>query len=129
MPSRRFVTRTGRALPTGSTTRRTLTVKRPSVPPLPLHLQCHPQALRRTTRNPGCNTYLRPREGDFPREHFFSPAYEAGKWLSTEPSPVSVEVVGFGTWYAPSLPYAMAWKEAAEASGSLSVNVYTTLTG
>lgn len=89
-----------------------------------MHLQCHPQALTRTKRNPGCMTYFKPREGSFSREHFLSPAYGSGKWLSTEPGPVSVEVVGRGTWYAPSLPYAMAWKEAAEASGPWVVNVY-----
>jgi len=121
---RKYVTNTGRALHNGRTTRATLTVKRPAAKPLPFHLQCHPQALSRTKRHPGCNTNLRPREGEFSREPFLSPAYGAGKWLSAEPGPVSVEVVGRGTWFAPSLPYAMAWKDAAEAVGPWEVNVY-----
>jgi hypothetical protein len=35
-------------------TRASLAVKRPGAKPLPMHLQCHPKALTKTPRNPGC---------------------------------------------------------------------------
>ena len=56
------VTATGRAKPNGKTTRRThhvRTIKYVKAPgadrPLPLHKQCHPQALTRTPLHPQCN--------------------------------------------------------------------------
>lgn len=48
------VTETGRAISVGRVTRASLGVKRQSAKPLPIELQCHPKALSRTSRNPGC---------------------------------------------------------------------------
>jgi len=55
------VTPTGRAKPNGRTTRASQSVKKTKYAkrqdrPLGFDLQCHPQALARTSRNPGCAT-------------------------------------------------------------------------
>ena len=50
-----YVTKNGRALGAGRVTRKSLQIKRGTDSrPLPIHLQCHPKALYRTTLNPYC---------------------------------------------------------------------------
>lgn len=119
----RYVTKTGRAIRTGRTTRASLSVRRPAVKPLPLHLQCHPPALYRTTHNPACEEFAQPTghmravcRGSFM-------AALVGSGLSETPNRVRVVVEGYGTWYAADSAHAFAWAKAAQLL-ALTVKVY-----
>lgn len=119
-------TRSGRALPTGKTTRRSLSVKRPSVKPLPLHLQCYPQAMVRTPRHPGCTTSVAWTGVALSLERSMANdtvGYAYGRGLSDTPSRCKVVVDGHGTWYHHDPMFALGWKRAAEAVG-FCVEVY-----
>lgn len=112
----RWVTKTGRSLPIGKTTRRNKQVKRPSVKPLPLHLQCHPQKRERLPLHPDCATSRIPSGYVWDLQVGMSLLFGMGYGLN-ESGPVRVEVADHGTWYADDTVYAFAWKQAAERSG------------
>lgn len=60
----RWVTPTGRCKGPGRATRASHKVRRSSnCPPLPIHLQCHPVALTKTPRHPGCLKNAQPHWG------------------------------------------------------------------
>jgi hypothetical protein len=90
---------------------------------LPVHLQCHPQYLHRTPIHPDCDTYENPVGGMFMVQPMAALLYGRGNGLF-DCGPIAVEVVGKGTWYAPNLTYAWAWKRAAERTKLYQVNVY-----
>lgn len=114
-----FVTRTGRAISPGRTTRKSLAVRRPKGRPLPFVLQCHPPALVRTSLNPGCCTYLpvggatvraeRARTGD-------TSGYAFGHGLDGH-GPVTLHVQGWGTYRHGDLVAALGWARAAKRAG------------
>jgi hypothetical protein len=123
----RHVTKTGRAVQHGRTTRKSLSVGRPKgVKPLPLRLQCHPQALHRTTMNPGCEKFPTPTGGLVAIAPFSGLLCAVGHGLSTAPDRITLEVegpLGSGTWYAHDTAYAMRWAKGARLLG-LTVKVF-----
>jgi hypothetical protein len=122
----KYITKTGRALRSGKTTRASLRVKRPKVKPLPLHLQCYPQALHRTPTHPACATFVQP-EG-YMRAMASTPIMRllTGSGLSKTPDRVRVVIEGHGTWYAHDSAHAFAWARSAHLH-ALTVKVYIDL--
>ena len=119
----RYITKTGRSYRSGRTTRASLAVKRPKVKPLPLHLQCHPQALHRTPTHPACETFVQP-EG-YMRAMTTAPLMRllTGSGLSTTPDRVRVVVEDHGTFYASDSAHAFTWAKSARLF-ALTVKVY-----
>jgi hypothetical protein len=114
----KFVTRTGRSLPIGRTTRKNKEVKRPSAKPLPLHLQCHPQKRHRLPTHPGCRKHIPTLALGGMLTLLCGPAlYAGGHGLSTEKDRVQIDVADHGTWYCGDSAFAFAWKQAAEQHG------------
>jgi hypothetical protein len=119
----KYVTATGRAHRYGRTTRKSHAVKRPKAKPLPLHLQCHPQALHHTTHNPDCATYKEPTGSLIANSPFQTMLFTVGHLLTVHKDRVRVVVEGHGTWYAHDSAYAFQWARGARSTG-LTVNVY-----
>lgn len=116
------VTRTGRSVPIGRTTRRNKEVKRPAVKPLPFHLQCHPQKRDRLPIHPDCKTSSLPTGYLFNASPCMGLLFGTGYGLDAK-GPVRVVVADHGTWYARDVLYAFQWKQAAEREG-YRVSVY-----
>jgi hypothetical protein len=114
-----YVTSTGRAISAGRVTRSSLYVKRPKGKPLPAYLACHPKALTRTKRHPGCLTYqptygkmvgyLRELAGN-------SVGFSTGEGLDHK-GPIALYVQGFGTFQHNDLIEAVGWAKAAREFG------------
>src|SRR5688572_30985685 len=94
----KYTTKTGRALPHGRTTRRSKLVRtrsRGQERPLPLNMQCHPQALTPTPRNPQCfsTDWVRAHYACMPdnRQHYIE-----GRGLTIQGpwTPHSIEIEG-----------------------------------
>jgi len=136
----RYVTKTGRAVRTGRTTRKSLSVRRPAVKPLPLHLQCHPPALHRTPMHPKCRTTNTDVWGAM-LALLPAPAMRllTADGISLTPPPegrwpdrgrpqvplVRVVIDGLGTWYASDSARGMAWAKSVRSTfPTLTVKVY-----
>lgn len=123
----KYVTKTGRAISPGTVTRRSaLYSTKRDQKPLPIHLQVHPKALTRTSRNPGCLTY-RPASGwaahfiRRAREEASTVGFATGQWLpaSGEWTLYVQDKAGheFGTFHCDDINMAFGWKQAAEQFG------------
>lgn len=116
------VTPTGRAKSPGRVTRASLAVKRPAGAPLPLHLQCHPKALTRTSHNPGCTTSTMPWAGDYLFYRKCARARGIGyftvrSWPIVPTDKYVLHIAGNPTFTCNDLNVAMGWKKAAEDYG------------
>lgn len=119
------VTKNGRSLGPGTATRRSLAVRRSHRKmerPLPFVLQCHPIALRPTTRNPDCRAYYPASGPHTALLRAFKADYSliwAGHRLSGSGS-ATLYVQGDGqsaTFHHDDPAFALGWKRAAEAMG------------
>ena len=117
----KYTTKTGRALPHGRTTRRSKLVRtrsRGQERPLPLNMQCHPQALTPTPRNVGClpTDPVRAYYARLPdnRQHYIE-----GRGLSPPDlaKPGRVVVGGTHVGNCEVFSYALAWTHRARKCG------------
>jgi hypothetical protein len=120
----RHVTKTGRTTGQGRVTRASSLVGRPKQKgqlPLPMELQCYPQAWVRTTRHPACNTRTHPHGG---QAHSLNNAmrredFQMGNLLHDKSHPLRYEIrdgeqcLG----YTDDIVFAMAWTKAAKSHG------------
>lgn len=113
----RHVTKTGRSLPIGRTTRKNKAVKRPKARPLPFYLQCHPQRRDPLPLHPECATFTLPRGHLYNVIPMMGVLFAVGYGLSEARDRVEIVVEGCGTWYASDTLHAFEWKQAAEREG------------
>lgn len=113
-----YVTKSGRARPTGRVTRLSATVGRPKkVKPLPLHMQVRPQALAPLRKHPGCWTsypvsgaYITFRDTVSPGEFGLGYGLDGqGRW--------TLYVKGFGEYRHSDPVQALGWARAARECG------------
>jgi hypothetical protein len=115
------VTPTGRAKTPGRVTRNSLSVKRQGGAPLSVDLACHPVALTRTPRNPGCVTgipwgesYLHHKKAAKARGAAY---FTQRAWAVDESHVCTLYVQGLRVHTSSSVAYAMGWKQAASDYG------------
>lgn len=114
----KHTTPTGRALPNGRTTRRSKLVRtrsRGQERPLPLSLQCHPQALMPTSRNPQCLA-ADPVRAHYARMPDNRAYYLDGRGLGPEGF-YSVHINGAEVGRTNTMEYGLAYTQRAKHCG------------
>ena len=120
----KYITKNGRVTGQGRVTRASSLVGRPKQKgqlPLPMELQCYPQAWERTTQHPECNSVPHPHGG---AAHSLNNAMHRldflnGNLLYDKSVGCRYEIAdgSFTLGYHDDIVFAMAWAKAAKSHG------------